>query len=845
MNASLKVALVALLAACPSAQAEVIRLSVASSAEDTGSLGLQGDATSYGGDITADGRFVVFGSAATNLVGEDDNGVEDIYLVDRQSGAIERVSLGHLGQQGNARSYSPRVSADGRFVAFVSQADNLVPNDSNGVADVFVRDRQSGTTERVSVSSSGAQSDWPVDRPALSDDGRFVLFHAIGTSNLTETMSASGGTLAYLHDRQSGQTEVVSLLGDGEAAGLGSIEQSSISGDGRWIAFAAVNGSGLDPAILLRDRQTGSTSRIAAAPGVFSRPAMPKISRDGRFIAFTSFAADLVPDDTNAATDVFLHDRQAGTTVRASLASGGGQIAGASTVAGLSDDGRYIAFSTTALDPVGEPGKIPVQLYLHDLQAGTTERISSSPLTEPGDSNSQALFRPLSGDGRLVAFSSLASNLVAGDSNGNWDLFLRDRQSQATVRLSLADDDGPHPAAANGPSSLACCGAQLSGDGRLVVFESSAGNLLVDAIDVHTGVFLRDLDSGVLERISVSLSGEPANGPSRKPSISQDGSLVVFASEASDLVADDANGFSDIFLRNRSSGETLRLSKPVGGGDADGASHSPAISADGRVVAFLSQASNLVDDGEAGTKLLVLNIESGELERVRIEDDNGAVLEPSTISLSANGARVAFLAKPAGSPVWESPRMHVHDRQRGKPIPILEPGGWVDPYWPSAPVLSGDGRWLGYALEHRLVPWLPQVAHNVFIHELDTDSHTLVSRCHEDGSPTDSSSSPSISADGRFVAFQSQSDCIVPSDTNRTLDVFLYDRKQKRTLLISRDRLGAGGLDRSTNAALTPHASAVAFVSLSGNWQVDAGRISGHQDVFVAELPYVFQSAFE
>jgi Tol biopolymer transport system component len=326
------------------------------------SAGNQGNAGSFFSSISADGRFVAFASYATNLVPGDTNGASDIFVHDRQSGITERVSVDSTGNQGDGASYVPAISGDGRFVAFASVATNLVPGDTNGGWDVFVHDRQTRATERVSVDSTGSQGNnttsaiWNSYRPAISADGRFVAFPSDAT-NLVPG-DTNGRLDVFVHDRQTRTTERVSMDSAGNPGNRDSI-QPSISADGRFVAFGSdatnlVSGdTNWWADVFVHDRQTRTTERVsvdsAGTQGNGSFSGEPSISADGRFVAFTSDARNLVPGDTNGINaDVFVHDRQTRTTERVSVSSAGTQGNWFSGEPSISADGRFVAFYSLA-----------------------------------------------------------------------------------------------------------------------------------------------------------------------------------------------------------------------------------------------------------------------------------------------------------------------------------------------------------------------------------------------------------------------------------------------------------------------------------------------------------------
>jgi Tol biopolymer transport system component len=409
---------------------------------------------------------------------------------------VERLSLATDGTQSIAGSSGdgstfPSLSADGRFVAFASAAPNLVPGDTNGIPDAFVRDRLTGTTERVSVATGGAQAtpgttSWGSIDPAISADGRFVVFISDATNLVTG--DTNGLSDIFLRDRTLGTTVRLSVTSAGVQSTGGLIGEGSDN---------------------------------------------PSISADGRFIAFTSETTNIVSGDTNTVTDVFVRDRVANTTVRVSVATGGAQA-------------------------TGGPSGFPL----------------------------------ISGDGRFIVFQSSATNLVAGDTNGTWDVFVRDRVGGTTERVSVAT--GGAQGTGTGMSALEAGFPSISADGRFVAFTTDANNLVSNDTNGRADIFVRDRLAGVTERVNVGWFGEEAQGgASNSPSLSADGSFVAFVSSADNLVP-GGGGDAQIYLRDRVAATTEHVSIAPGGSPGNGASTTPAISADGRFIAFPTAANNLV-----------------------------------------------------------------------------------------------------------------------------------------------------------------------------------------------------------------------------------------------------------
>ncbi|HWP32099.1 MAG TPA: hypothetical protein VNK96_10315 [Fimbriimonadales bacterium] len=395
------------------------------------SSGAQGNNSSTGATISADGRFVAFKSDASNLVSGDTNGSTDVFVHDRQTGKTTRVSVSSSGAQGNGGiglEPSPSISADGRFVAFDSEASNLVSGDTNGANDVFVHDRQTGKTTRISVSSSGSQGNSYSDSPSISADGRYVAFESYA-SNLVSG-DTNGTDDVFVHDRQTGKTTLVSVSSSGAQGDYWS-QEPSISADGRYVAFSSLasnlvsgdtNGTS---DVFVHDRQTGKTTRVSVSSSWREgngHSNNPSISADGRYVAFTSDASNLVSGDTNGTDDVFVHDRQTGKTTRVSVSSSGAQGNSWSEDSSISADGRYIAFESEASNLVSGDSNGYLDVFVHDRQIGQTTLVSVSSSGAQG--NNWSDWPSISMDGRYVAFGSDASNLVSGDTNGYQDVFV-------------------------------------------------------------------------------------------------------------------------------------------------------------------------------------------------------------------------------------------------------------------------------------------------------------------------------------------------------------------------------------------------------------------------------------
>jgi Tol biopolymer transport system component len=365
-------------------------------------------------------------------VAGDTNYSQDVFVHDRLTGATRLVSVAKGGGVGNGSSAEPGFSANGRYVVFTSYASNLVVGDTNEGGDVFVRDLVAGTTRRVSLSATGGQGNGGSERPAISADGRYVAFLS-GASNLVPKDHNGVGDV-FRKNLVTGVLRRVNLTTGGtEIHGLSG--DPAISATGRFVAFDsdatdfAPGGHEQVSDVFVRDRHTHTTSLVSASTsgqrgddGSFS----PQVSADGRYIVFISLASNLVDKDTNGWFDVFIRDRRAGTTSLADVSTSGVQGDGGSFGPAISADGRYVTFysDSTNLVPGGAP-EGGSQIYLRNRSTGVTRLVSVAASGGPGNSYSSS--PGISPDGRFVGFVSDASNLVFGDTNNSLDDFVRGR----------------------------------------------------------------------------------------------------------------------------------------------------------------------------------------------------------------------------------------------------------------------------------------------------------------------------------------------------------------------------------------------------------------------------------
>jgi len=392
--------------------------------------GVVGNDHSFTPSINADGRYVAFTSRATNLVNNDLNGTWDIFRHDIQTGVLTRVSVDSTGlEKSDGRSYFPTISGDGRYVVFNSSSSGLVSGDTNAALDIFRHDTQTGATIRVSVDSAGVEGNGISSgktAAAISADGRYVVFESQATNLVSGDTNATSDI--FRHDTQTGTTTRVNVDSTGTEANGTSI-QPAISSDGRYVVFRSnasnlIGGDTNGTADIFRhDTKTGTTTRVnvdstgTEANGTSQTPA---ISADGRYVVFKSSASNLVIGDTNGRIDIFRHDVQTGITIRVSVDSAGVEGNNSSTLPRISDNGRYVIFSSDATNLVSNDTNSAPDIFSYDTQTSTIIRVNVTSTNAEDNPSGKGDGNPaISGDGRYVVFDTDGTNLSpGGDGNG-------------------------------------------------------------------------------------------------------------------------------------------------------------------------------------------------------------------------------------------------------------------------------------------------------------------------------------------------------------------------------------------------------------------------------------------
>jgi WD40-like Beta Propeller Repeat len=811
----------------------------------------------YYGSISADGRVVVFASGATNLVSgfaAGNGSSSNLYAYETLTGITALIShaTGSINAGVNGDTPGGTVSADGRYITFSSQATNLIPGftDGNGAAnsDVFVFDRNTGATRLVSHSTASATigGNGSTSGGSISADGRFITVNS-GSTNLVTGYSGTGAN-AFVYDQVTDTMMLVSRkYGTTTKAANSGGSAVGISADGQIIVVSSrssdiisglVYPAGQGYNLFLCNVVTGTTQLIThafnssittATPLVYSYSV--SISDDGRYVLYSHNAGNLISglvDNNNAALsggdqmDLYVYDSLTNTSTLVDRKTGTTtQTANIGSIqARITADGRYIVFACDATDLVagfidGNAGADYNKLdqYLFDRVTGTVRLVSHVPnsMTTSGNGGSSSV-GVLSGDGAYIAYSSWAANL-ASDANGinaSSDVLLYDH---------VADSNSLMTRHATGLPSLSAGGAfasvpgerETSDDGRFAVYTSTAGNLVPGQIDTHNSgdIFLYDraTNSSVLVSHAAGAATTAANGVSTVPSISSNGRFVAYVSAATDLVSGfvDGNGVgTDIFLYDRTTGLNHLVSRQDGT-VATGGNNGSGISA-----------------GIAGSENLA-----------PVVSDNGRVAFSSDSTDLVNGFLAGGTYKGqlfAYDFLADSVTLVSHSAG------LTTQGGMGDSFSPN---ISADGNIISFeSVASDLVAGVSS-GFNLKIYEYNSATAIVVLVSHAPGAPLSpgnwSNDFPILSRDGRYVIYYSISTNLVSGYSSgntgaQNLDLYEYDRVTDTNILVSHTsgsaNTGGNGKTSTYDYAISDDGRYVAYSSTSTD--LVAGFVDGN-----------------
>ena len=789
-----------------------------------------GNADSLPMAISTNGQYVLFESSATDLVANDTNEANDVFLWDRASGATRLVSVNTNGMPANDVSRNSRMSPDGRYVAFVSAATDLVVGDTNGIPDVFVRDMQTGSTVLASVGAASPNPSLQAgssESPEITPDGRFVAFYSTATNLVSGaqpgvgTNPIPGAPLAgdiYVRDLVNGVT-IWASSGARDAvfnawhAATGASYNLAISDDGQFVIYEASPPKGSAGLILRYDVETGQTDLVhtnAAPPaGAYEDFYSLAVTADGQTVVFIA--------NTNGVDTTCVQLWNATNGVSTLLSGDStGQVPTNSTCDWPSIDpgGRFIAFQSSAPNLTTNQLTGDYHLYRLDLTTGLIVLVDGD-TNGVGVSVNPITFPNMSLDGTLVAFDSADGDLIANDRNKAFDAFVRDL-SVGTTELMSAHDAALPTITANGLSLLAP--TSVSADGRYIAFASEADNLAPNDTNLCRDVFVRDMQTGKTVLVSVATNGFSGDLISTDPAISPDGRYVAFTSSADNLVPGDANRAQDVFVRDLVTGTTTLASyNSTGTGPGAQDSFSPMVSSGGRYVLFHSLAGNLAPGSFTGENLFERDMQLATnyaLSTLGISSSVAPAMTPdgrfvvfvsslsanlciwdslatsviytnpaslsgsfTSVAISADGSRVAFCF---GTTTQTPPIYYLEALDVGTGtnwvIDASASQGW------KAPHLSHEGEKLACVK----IPDTIDTTAQVYLYDLTAGTKVVASRSFSSSDPGNGASdSPDISHDGRLVAYRSDSSNIVANVNNDVPGIFVYDSLTGVNTLVS------------------------------------------------------------
>lgn len=839
-----------------------------------------GNADSGAPVLSQDGHLAIFISSANNLVTNDHNGLMiDVFVRDLTNRTTTLMSVNTNGVSGNGHSSYPILSTNNQYLAFESQASDLVAGDTNGASDIFVRDWVNGKTLLASVNTNGTGSgNGRSYNPSLTPDGRYVVFESYASDLVANDTNEVSDV--FIRDMVAGTTTLVSVNDSGTASALNKTPRleaataPAISDDGRYVVFqscatnltanlVSTNPPGQNVTnIYMRDMQAGITALLSfganQARAVNTNSSGAVISRNGAWVAFGIAAPDLVnPVSGRPTNGLCLVELSTGK--RQMWCPLGGRFS-------LTD--RYLFYETNELSNS--------QIYRLDLSANTSQRVSVTPWETNGLKPSCTA--PISSlDGRLLAFR-------CADTNNNQTTFVRDLDTGETWDTGV-------------PEIIA-----LRDDGRAVTFLMAGPAVAAVGRQTTQQAYVRDVVTGHTELISQAdptATGYVTDWSQIGPqSLSSDGRYLTFVSSADNLVTNDHNGLPDVFVRDMWTGSNWLVSASVDGmTSGNQRSYDPVISADGSVVSFISRADNLTPDGyklhtgtndaeglfvrdwRSGTNCLVTFAFFGGAFDNRVFSAHGSVLAYNTIWHAfvtewAKGSNTVWGSLPATFDPSEALVLSADGRWLGfqsssknlvtNAINYSITNLYVRDLWSGSnslvsvartdyltsngnsynAVMTSDGRYVFFQSEATYLTSHPRgrvgssisKVINVFVRDLQSQTTELVSVTTNGTLSFKCTLGPAgVNADGRFVVFTSYDDDLVVGDTNLHVDVFVRDRQARTTKLVSINQAGTlGGNGDSQSPVISADGRWVAFTSRASD--LTPNDTNGFSDVFLRDL---------
>ncbi len=885
---------------------------------DVGPGGVQTNRNSTNPFISGNGTFVLFKSDADNLVNNDNNTAPDIFLYDRVHNSVQLVTAdlnNQFSQNGLADFSSQAISADGRYVVFESNATNLVAQDTGSRTNVFVRDTQTHTTRLLSINRAGTAGAAGL-HATITPNGQFVAFVSSSTDVASDVPNSNGHANVYLATitPTSITTRLVSnnsagTNGGNDDSGTGpdplgvSVGFPQITPDGRYVAFDSqatdlvaglIDGNQSQGNVahrrdvFVRDMQTNTTRAVSVTADGTSTgnngSYTPALSSDGRSVVFATDATNLGFKDGNQAQDIFVHDVVTGATELASrrspllpamqLAPGGGDLAAATPdgrfVAFINSDGDTSGFSTLRPDIYTRFGS--ANLYVRDQQTGRIQVASVEP--DGTQTAGGAIFNTaLSVDGRFIAFVAFRNSLDASVTGTSGGVYLRDLNTGITKMISRNTTTGAPNNNIDTFDEVA-----VSPDGHYVAFTSVATNL-INGVTVPSGqanLYLYDRVAGTLRMVSINAGGTASGSPGTtvgtyRPVFSADSSRLIYASASADLVAGvtDTNNKYDVFAYDLTGPNAFQdrlvsvstTPNTTGNNDSGGGSNeafAPRISANGQFVVFGSKASNLTGDATNNSAQVFLrDLLQNTTTLVSFNQGNsaGGNGDSTTPQISTDGKKIFFQSLASDLTGLNSgghSQLYVRDLSGATPatqMVSVNSGGSAGGNDQSGnqrffnsddrPLLSPNGRYIIFnSRATDLVPGYVRGTGNttwdLYVRDLQTGITALVSYNNSGTASANQGTSPNGAAvqflvtDQGQVLFTSPAGDLVNGDRNVTDDVFGYSIVGAGSI--------SGTLFNDANGNGTQDASEVGipfwtvYLDANGNHRLDPDEVNVQTD---------------
>jgi Tol biopolymer transport system component len=757
--------------------------------------------------ISDDGRYVVFESTANDLVADDNNGTSDIFVHDRDTDTTTRVSVATGGAEAHGFSRNASISADGRYVVFQSFADDLVAGDTNGQSDIFLHDRDTGTTTRVSVATGGGQTTSTSLNASVSGDGRYVAFQSFA-SNLVGD-DTNGFYDIFLHDTQTGTTTLISRPDSEEANGDST--KASISSDGRYITYQSdasnlVDGdTNFNTDIFIYDTQTETTTRIDPGQGLHGG-ALNAVETPGGLV--WSYVIKTT-ESHRLGSDILYVDPNDVATIISSLS-----VAQYTAT----NDELLILIDDNNEDPILKfyvPSVTEGVGYLSELDPNTEEVLSLRTL-HLSITDAQ-ITHAISADGRYVVFSSDADGLAGNDSDGRYDVFLRDTLLATTTLVSAGTPND---------STSHNLNPSVSSDGRFVVFENTVNPF------ARGDIYVRDTVLGTTALVA----------PGFHTWISSDGQSVSFVSDANDLVPNDGNNTSDVFVSDNPlwalrDAPTIRSNGAGTSAEVTVAENTIAITTVAAVDSNTNQTLTYSIVGGDDSAKFVINASTGKLSFAEAPDfevqtDVGSDNVYDVIVQVSDGAD-GLDTQDISVTVGDVNETSFAIRRASISSTAGESNQGSENHSSGQHNMSADGRFVVFwSLADNLVGGDTNGAGDIFLRDTWTGKSTLVSTGAA-GQGNDHSFAATISANGRFVVFQSDADNLVAGDSNGSTDIFLRDTQTGTTTRLSTDSTETQGNDSSLKPSISDDARYIVFQSCADNLVAD--DTNGVSDVFLRD----------